>query len=297
VEVLCACDELYLPHAGAMLCSLLEHDSVSRIHLFYSSVAKQELAKLESFVAGYGSKITFYEMALADFEGLHIDKWASAAVYFRLLAPRLLPTDLDKILYLDTDIIIQSSLIELWNTDITGQALAAVPHNEDEDDFRKALGLPEGTKYFNSGVMLINLRFWRENNVVEHAISFVKNNPEKIQFWDQDALNATLIGQWVELPIFWNWRIWWRRPSEEEAKTDPVVIHFVGHHKPWHWSSQHPRKHEYRKYRDKTPWPYKEEGVPPFAQRFKFHLRTLTRAVLPGGFRRWLRSRIFGTQA
>jgi lipopolysaccharide biosynthesis glycosyltransferase len=288
VEVLCACDELYLPHSATMLCSLLEHNDVSRIHLFYSSVPKQELEKLESFVRGYGSKITFYEMTLEDFKGLHIDKWASAAVYFRLLAPRLLPIDLNKILYLDTDIVVRGSLADLWNTDITGRALAAVPHNEDEDDFRKALGLPEGAPYLNSGVLLINLRFWRENKVVEHAISFIMDNPGKVQFWDQDALNATLIGQWVELPTIWNWRSW-ERPSKGEK--DPVIVHFVGHHKPWQWANQHPFRREYRKYRQKTPWPYKEEGVPSLLRRFNHSLRIFARTILPDGLQRRLKSR------
>nr|WP_249780675.1 glycosyltransferase family 8 protein [Bradyrhizobium sp. dw_78] len=293
---MCTCDERYLPHAAAMLCSLLEHNKVSRIHLFYSAVAGQELAKLESFVAGYGSKITFYEMALEDFDGLHIDKWASAAVYFRLLAPRFLPVDLDKILYLDTDIIVRRSLAELWNIDITNYALAAAPHNEDEDDFRKALGLPEGSKYFNSGVLLINLRFWREHNVVEHAITFIKENPGKIQFWDQDALNATLLGQWFELPISWNWRDWWHPPGEE-AKAGPAIVHFAGHLKPWQWSNRHPFRHAYLKYRHKTPWPYREENQPPFPQRFSYSLRRFLAVALPGSLRRWLRSRFFNAPA
>ena len=197
MEVLCACDQRFLPHTATMLCSLLEHNSVSRIHLFYSSVSEHELAKLEALVARYASKISFYEIVLADLQDLRVDKWASVAVYYRLLAPRLLPADLDKVLYLDFDIIVRQSLKDLWNIDLTGHALGAVPNFE--DDARKALGLPEGTKYFNSGVLLINLWFWRQSNVAERAISFIRNNPTKVQYWDQDALNATLVRSWIEL--------------------------------------------------------------------------------------------------
>lgn len=290
MEVLCACDESYLPHAAAMLCSLLEHNSVSKIHFFYSSVPEEELAKLESFIATYGSKVLFYEMTSADFEDLPVDKWASAAVYFRLLAPRLLPDNLDKVLYLDTDIIVRGSLTELWNTDLSGHALAAAPHNKDEDHLREALGLPEGTEYFNSGVLLINLRFCRERGVVENAISFVREHPEKIQFWDQDALNATLVNQWVELPKSWNWRDK-VRPSTGKPESEPAIVHFVGHDKPWHWSNRHPFRHEYRKYRRKSPWPYKAENRPSFPRQVEHFVRPALSAILPGSLRRWLKFR------
>src|SRR5271166_3713344 len=195
IEVLCACDKRYLPHAATMLCSLLEHNNVFRIHFFYSSIPSFELAKIRSLVTRYTTTITFYEIVPKTLENLRVDKWASIAVYYRLLAPRLLPCDINKILYLDSDIIVRRSLNPLWDTDITDRALAAV--SDYDDSARKALGFPPGTKYFNSGVLLINLRFWRQNNVPTQAISFIKNNPERVQYWDQDALNAILVHQWV----------------------------------------------------------------------------------------------------
>jgi lipopolysaccharide biosynthesis glycosyltransferase len=286
MEVLCACDQRYFPHAGTMLCSLLEHNNVSGIHLFYHSVTDLELVKLESFVSKYGAKITFYEMALTDFEGLHIDKWASAAVYFRLLAPRFLPIELDKILYLDSDIIVRRSLASLWNTDITGYALAAVPNHE--DNARKLLGFPEGAKYFNSGVLLLNLHFWKENQVVENAIAFIRNNPGKVHFWDQDALNATLIDKWVELPTCWNWQLN-STPLKPGIEPGPAIVHFLTDDKPWHSFGTHLLKGEYYKYRRKTPWrQFMPLNVPPGISR---SIRNFARMALPSNLRVWLRTR------
>ena len=205
MEVLCASDDRYLPHLATMLCWLLEHNGSCRIHFFYSSVSNGELAKLKFLVARYRCEIALYEVLPSDFEDLRVDKWASAAVYYRLLAPRLLPANINKVLYLDSDIIVRRSLNCLWNTDVTDHAFGAVSTICD-DDVRKALGWPAETKYFNSGVLLMNLQFWRQNNVPEQAISFVRNNPEKAKYWDQDALNATLSHQWVELPSRWNWQ-------------------------------------------------------------------------------------------
>jgi len=98
MEILCACDQQYIPHTATMLCSLLEHNTDCRIHLFHNSIANCELAKLKFFVEKCTSEITFYEVEPAAFRDIRIDRWASAANYYRLLAPRLLPTSISKIL-------------------------------------------------------------------------------------------------------------------------------------------------------------------------------------------------------
>ena len=294
MEVLCAFDERYLQHTATMLCSLLEHNTVSRIHLFYSSVDDEELAKLESFVAGYGSGIARYEMAPANFQDFRVDKWASIAAYYRILAPRVLPADIDKILYLDSDIIVRKSLNELWQCDLSDQALAAV---EDEGDgVQRAVGWwPAGTRYFNSGVLLINLEFWRQNSVSERAINFIRDNPEKVTYWDQDALNAILVHRWIKLPTRWNF---------QETGKDPAIVHFIGEEKPWHRSLKHPFKYEYHKYRVKTPWPqYKLAGRSSLSRRLHGSLRGVAgslrkfaRAMLPGLLKRWLRLHLMSSQ-
>ena len=295
MEVLCACDDRYLPHAATMLCSLLEHNNVLQIHFFYRSIPASQLTRLNSLVARYGCKIAFYEIGATEFEDLRVDKWASMAVYYRLLAPRLLPANLNKVLYLDCDIIVRRSLEELWNTDIADHALAAVPNN-DQDDGR-ILRLPTGAKYFNSGVLLINLQFWRQYNVPETAISFVRENPDKVQYWDQDALNATFIDQWVELPSRWNAQIDKWHPLGPGAEKDLAIVHFITEDKPWHWANKHPFKGEYHHYRFKTPWwRYQPVGRPTLLQRFGRTLRNFVRLVLPLRLRQWFRLHLMSSR-
>jgi lipopolysaccharide biosynthesis glycosyltransferase len=296
MEVLTACDERYLPHAATMLCSLLEHNSVSRIHFFYSSIASHELEKLKSLVARYRSEIVLYKMAPTEFEGFRADDHLSIATYYRLLAPRLLPPDLDKVLYLDADIIVRHSLNMLWCTDLADHALAAVSNYEDNP--RKALGLPAGTQYFNAGVLLINLRFWRKHMVLEGAVAFIKDNPGRVRYNDQDALNAILANQWIALPPGWNAQMDEWRPFPPGTESDPAIVHFVTSNKPWQWSNEHPFKREYRKYRLKTPWwQYRLEGQPGLPQRLGRSLRRFARIVMPDSLRRWLRSRVMSSQA
>jgi lipopolysaccharide biosynthesis glycosyltransferase len=287
MEVLCACDERYLPHLATMLCSLLMNNTVFRVHLFYSSLDDRELLRLQSFVRNYGSSMVWYEINTVDLPDLRVDQWVSIATYYRLLAPRILPVEVDKILYLDSDIIVRRSLTELWKSDLSDHALAAVENQGDAVE--KAVGWrPVGTRYFNAGVLLINLKFWRQNSVSERAIAFIRNNPEKVTYWDQDALNAILVDRWIELPAYWN--------SQGIGK-DPAIVHFTGGEKPWHWSLEHPFKSEYHKYRVKTPWPqYKLEGKPGLPhilyaclRGFVGFLRSFARTMLPASLRQWLR--------
>lgn len=286
MEVLCACDERYLPHAATMLCSLLEHNDAVRIHLFHSSVTNRDLKKLKAFVSNCGSQIVCYKVVEEDFRELRADRWISTSTYYRLLAARLLPPDLGKVLYLDSDVIVRRSLKELWNTNVDGYAMAAVTDYWQDPRER---GLPEGAQYFNAGVLLINLQFWRRNEIPGQAIDFIRQNPEKVPFWDQDALNAILVNQWVELPTCWNVQYeesWWQN-SEIRSETNPVIVHFVTGDKPWHWSNKHPFKPEYHKYRLKTPWGrYRQDGQPRLIV-----LRNFARILVPYSMRRSLRDR------
>ena len=259
------------------------------------SSATNGVPTLKAFVEKYETQLLCYEMVQQSFRGLRVDRDVSIATYYRLAAPHILPSNVGKILYLDSDIIVRRSLEDLWNTDIQDYALAAVidpwwspgggPHVE----------VPPGAKYFNAGVLLINLDYWRMNNVSENATAFARNNFEKVHYWDQDALNAILVDRWIPVPQIWNAYDF----HKGRSVIDPAIVHFCGP-KPWHWYAEHARWsaryafiHEYRRCRRKTPWPrYRLEGEPRFSGRLYFSLRSLGRVLLPGGVRRWLRSRV-----
>lgn len=295
MEILCACDDRFLPHLATMLCSLLEHNAVFRIHLFYSSIDDEKLAKLKSFVAVYGSTIACYKIDSASFPVLRVDEHVSIATYYRLLAPRILPIDIDKVLYLNSDIIVRRSLSELWNTNLRYHALAAVRDqyiHDCEIERLAELGLPADVSYFNAEVLLINLMFWRQYDVSEMAIAFARDNSDKVKYWDQDTLNAILVNRWTELSGVWNLQCW-NSDKFVLGTKDAAIVHFVGNTKPWHWSLKHALKSEYRKYRLKTPWPrYRLEGKPSLYHKLRTHLRNHVRIVLAAGIGQRLRSRV-----
>jgi len=277
MEILCACDEGYVPHTATMLCSLLEHNAFVRVHLFHSSIGSRTLDKLIKFVVRYGGAITSYEMIADDFDYCQVDGWASIANYYRLVAPHFIGEDIDKILYLDSDLIVRQSLDKLWNTDVTDRPLAAVA--DLGETFRaEELGLPIGTKYFNSGVMLINLHFWRLHGVYDKLTSLIKHNNGKLKYWDQDALNMMFANDWIELPVLWNVQ---KNFQKNYWPHEPVIAHFCGDIKPWDNTEEYPcgPQHypvarEYRHFRRKTPWPhYKPRTRTPFVRRAKYLLQ------------------------
>ena len=282
--MLCACDDRYLPHTATMLRSLFEHNAVVRIHLFYSSIKRRDLAKLTSFVEKHGTWILTYEISSAEFHALKVSKLVP---YYRILAPHLLPVNLKKVLYLDSDLIVMHPLEELWDIDLVDRALAAVI--DGNPGRATELGLPAGAKYFNSGVMLINLEFWRRHDIEKKVIEFIKRNPDKLEHWDQDALNAVLVDNWTELNTHWN--VQYETIIKAPPIYDAAVAHFCGDVKPWHWSKDYSFRHEYRVYRKKTPWPwYRLELRSGWPKRLQLSLRALARDALPGGLRQWLRS-------
>ncbi|MEL7006872.1 MAG: glycosyltransferase family 8 protein, partial [Bacteroidota bacterium] len=207
---------------------------------------------------------------------LVVSDHASIANYFRLLIPDLLPKNLEKVVYLDSDIIVLCSLSELWNVNLNERPLAAVENVGFSDHSR--LSIPEDRKYFNSGVLVIDVFQWRRKKIHISVLNYIRKNPENILFWDQDGLNALLYDEWVELDLRWNVQHNIILDDEHkdrfsETLENPFIIHFTGSGlKPWQHNSKHPFTQKYIEYRKKTPWKrFRPEGGP-LSPRYLFNM-------------------------
>lgn len=174
----------------------------------------------------------------------------STGTYLRLMLHRLLP-EVDRILYMDVDVLICGSLLPVWQTDITGQVLAAVKGAVNLSDKwewnsdRPYWKLLEGQKgmYINAGVTLLNLEEIRKQRLEEQWNELAK---EKLYYQDQDILNITCRNKIIYLPPQYNRLAYMGKedynrfveekiflPAEcEEALEHPVIIHYAGD-KPW----------------------------------------------------------------
>ena len=127
------------------------------------------------------------------------------AAYYRLMLSEILPKNIHKVLYLDGDIIVRHSLLPLWNIDMKERPVGVVIYPyEVFPDFYSRLNHPPQLGYFNSGVMLIDLAYWRKHEVVKDFMRILQEYAEKLQFGDQDVLNVAFSGNKIVLPMKYN---------------------------------------------------------------------------------------------
>lgn len=184
-------------------------------------------------------------------------------MYLKLLIPQKLPVDVERFLFLDVDIIINHDIDELYNTDLDGYILAACDDYKYQQSHRDRLGLKEIDEYINSGVMVIDLKAWREKEKQCQMINFLENYKEILNN-DQDGFALYFRGEIKLLPNKWNVttfyfeqtpRILDKYLSEvNELRRHPYIIHFCEPIKPWFADCKHPYQYLYKKYLKQTPW-------------------------------------------
>ena len=182
----------------------------------------------------------------------------TVATYFRLLIPELLGREIPKVIYLDADVIVNGDLGELWAMPFSGYPLLAVQDQGVRyisgpfglSNYR-SLGIPEGTKYFNAGVLVLDIEKWRHEHISDSVVQYIKDHSDHIRFHDQDGLNAVLWNRWGWLDPRWNQmpqllqisqleESLFDRPTHERAVRHPYITHFASSDKPWRFRCRHP---------------------------------------------------------
>ncbi|MDX2254106.1 MAG: glycosyltransferase family 8 protein [Pseudanabaenaceae cyanobacterium bins.39] len=267
IEIVAACDDNYVQHLGVMLCSLLEntsHRQSIHISVIDGGICVENRLKLNKFILDtYGIHINYLIPDINTYQSFPISYHFSHTIYYRISMPLFFDQSVTKVLYLDADMVVKDDIYQIWNIDISDYYAAAVDTLEFDNRYL-SLGIPLNSLYFCSGLILINLQKWREDHIMQKVISFIQNNQDNIQMWDQDSLNAILCSRWLPLPLKWNQqsnffdsRLYQKYKSNDdymEAIANPSIIHYTGSHKPWHYVDNHPYKMDYYKYLSLTPW-------------------------------------------
>ena len=255
------CDDTYARHMGVAICSALENLSKNtRAHIFIvsSGLGGGTKHKITEIIQKYNAAVHFIDIDKKHFAGLKISHYISPAAYFRITLPDLLPGQLSKVLYLDCDLIVKDDLTVLHDIDISDTYLGAVAEADQgsSDHPRQTIGIPQNATYFNSGVLLINLEKWRQDDISKKLFDFIKENPHRIRFWDQDALNIFFHDTFKQLDSRWNFTVQHLKLADVYNSEDISIVHFIGGHasKPWYRECNHPLKDEYYKYLNMTPW-------------------------------------------
>jgi len=265
IELACISDEKFLRHTAAMLRSALLSSPGSRFSvrvLHAEPIADAEQDRAREVVEPLGSTLRFVHIA----DARHFpDGYFPRSVWLRILLPELMP-DAERVLYLDSDLVVADDLLPLWRTELGEHLLGAVtnPFYPFMDDHpRLRLGIDNPRDYLNSGVLLMNLERMRAEGTSARLREFALSH-RNCHYPDQDALNVVCRGRWLQLHPRWNVQstLFELSPAQlplpadavREALARPAVIHFIGPFKPWHYLCRHPRQSLYFEHARATPW-------------------------------------------
>lgn len=279
IRLVMAADEAFAMPMAAGLYSALTHlpsGQEVRIWALDAGLTDESKRRITEVAhrASSGADLIWEEPDTSLIEGVDVqmDPRFSPAIFYRLLIPEVLPEETSRVLYIDSDLIFERSLLPLWRKPFEGNAILAVPERIVSCPKAgvaewKRLGLDPGAPFFNSGLMLINLQAWRDLDVHGQAINYLLNEENDFSYAsDQEALNAILAGQWGQLDQRWNAIHQVFDPdlrerhevmlgtSLEPAQQDPYVIHYTSDRKPWLPRCAHPKRERFFYYLRESGW-------------------------------------------
>lgn len=269
IDILCATDDNFAEQCGVMLASLFSKNAMHEIHVhvFEERLSEDVKNKLLKFTKQFKQTISFYRITEASLNGCEIQKGSvvSMAAYYRFLVAKIIvDITIKRILYLDCDIVVNDDLACLFKMNMREFPIAAVrdickPLNEEH---MYDITMSYDSRYFNSGMMLINLDMWRQNNYESELLNEAQEI-KSLKFPDQDPLNVVFRNKWLELKPSWN-RFHFVRYHDVyfctkhdmlEYISNPKIIHYANPIcRPWQDISFVPFRKIYEKYKAMTPW-------------------------------------------
>jgi lipopolysaccharide biosynthesis glycosyltransferase len=277
IDVVCAADDAYVMPLAVTLksaCRNLTDGQHIRLFLLSGDISDQNWSMLQRTLVGEPIDVCPIKPDLGRVSDLSISHHISHTAYFRLLTAESVPSDVDKAIYLDSDLFVKDDLSELWKLPLESRYCLAtadvacpfVDARRGCKNFRlanpymaslrpipnyQALGLDGASEYFNSGVMVLNVQRWRDENVADQLLRILRDNRKHVWCWDQYALNVLFHGNWGRFEPRWNQGAHvFEYPSETHApfdrqqwiemKTNPAIVHFTTEFKPWQAHSNHP---------------------------------------------------------
>jgi len=220
--------------------------------------------------------------------------------YYKMFLPELLGPEYPRIVYLDSDVIVEADITDIWEADLGDNYVLAV-----QDLINPCVSSPCGlTKWrelnrraddelFNAGVLVINAAKWHEENINYKLVEYLRSYRRYVQLCDQDAMNAVFRNKWGRLNTRWNVLPFMKKASRhsllsKESHEDLImhahVLHYCGSSKPWKVRCRHLRRDRFYYYLDMTAWVgWRPKSSSIISESVAYGLRTIQ-----GGLRRML---------
>lgn len=247
-DITCSTDDNYVQHCAAMLCSVFDnnHEHDITVHLLHHGLSAASQDIFNQLAARYDNKMAFYDVDMEKLGNVSInEEWhpnLSVATYYRLLLPTLLDESIERVFYLDCDVIVLGDISPLFTLDMDDYGVAGVQDNvPGSDSHRRAMGMTVDQTAFCAGVLMINLKYWRQHNSGPRMIQYAQTMAGSLQMEDQDVLNHEFRDRWFKLPHKYMRTPMAIAPLDPQQRWDdvkefvfePVIIHYAAHTKPW----------------------------------------------------------------
>jgi len=235
IGIIVACDNHYVVLLAALLKSIeFHHKTNENIEVFIveDGISKRNRKKLIASLNPEKMQLIWISMdeAIPDNMSIPFDRSSYPKnIHTRIFIPHFIPERYDKIIYLDVDMILMRDISDLWNIDLGDQMMAAVmdPRLKVFSNSwggilnYKELGFAPDTKYFNTGILVINNKKWREEDSAVTVVKCISDNEKFANYPDQYGINIVMANRWVELDSRWN-------SFADTICEDPFLIHFIG---------------------------------------------------------------------
>ncbi len=256
INVCLACDDNYAKYAGVVIASVLKNTSAADELHFYildGGISEENKAKIREISLLAKSEIDFVEVNnqdFCDYLAIKTHEYISIPTYYRLKLPTLL-SSVDRVIYLDCDVVVNSSLHDLFNIELGDCIIAGVR------DLNKKM-LRKNPSYVNAGMLVFDIKKMKENNLEEKFLAWTKEHAATIKTGDQEIINEVVKGQIKVVDDEWNVQSS-NFVNRSSYTRKPKIIHYVSNKKPWHWISFSCHRDLYFKYLQFTPWAVSEE--------------------------------------
>ena len=260
-----ASDNNYVPYMGIAVLSILQHAQTDEYFHFYildNKISQNKKQTIERILKGENAKISWLPIDEIFFQGCKTQRknW-TFSIFSRYLIPQLI--NQDKVLYLDCDVMVRTSLWPLWQTDLTDYYLAGVPDYNVIHRGRlleRFHGELDPQKYVNSGVLLINNKKWRQENLLRQLLEYSVENADSLIWPDQDAINyicrngkKMLSSSWNVMGYVYKKDLFINLPQYMDIVKESQNV-YIRHFHPWKKNFFIPHREEYLQIMRQSPW-------------------------------------------
>ena len=222
------------------------------VYFMYHSLPKSYVEKLDKFCSEKcGAKFHPVYIETNFFDDLPIEEKYSVETWFRLVAPFILPSEVERILWLDADMIVNKDLTSFYNSNFCDKSIIVAQEMSPEEvqiSSIKRLNMQKDSKYFNAGMVLFNLVKIRQNWTKNSIFQLITNIKDILTWADQDVLNVMFDTDKIVCSNDYNFQLFYKSWRSIDDVNKAFIIHYYGFMKPWNKKYVHEAKWIYWKY-------------------------------------------------